>query len=163
MARARAVGDKGCGSALAEPQGKNSGVTAIAASRIGRSANSNSSGTVDGSFADLAVKAGKAEFSGCSNRRYSARFGMLRLQRRRKLAWPAMSGLRVQGNGDGATMQAPSAIDDNPMPVRTGVCRTTVTTKGVSTAQLARCSVAHRDAHCDANGQNSATLSCERT
>jgi len=34
---------------------------------------------------------------------------MLRLQRRPQISVPAMSGLRVQGNGDGATMQAPSA------------------------------------------------------
>jgi len=130
-----AVGDKAAVVPSAEPQGKNSGGQQTPRRGSDEAPNSNSSGTVDGSFADLAVKAAKQN-SPAAPTGDTVHGSDAAPATPPQISVPAMSGLRVQGNGDGATMQAPSA-STTPNAGPNWRLPDDGTTKGVSTAQLA--------------------------
>src|SRR5256885_2172164 len=118
----------------AEPQGKNSGGQQTPRRGSDEASNSNSSGTTDGSFADLAVKAAKQN-SPAAPTGDTAHGSDAALATPPPISVPAMSGLRVLGNGDGATKQARSA-PTTPNAGPNWRLPDDGTTKGVSTAQL---------------------------
>ena len=133
--QASAIVDKAAVVPPTEPQGKNSRGQQTPRRGSDEASNSNSSGTVDGSFADLAVKSAKQK-SPPDPTGDTAHGSDAAPATPPQISVPAMSGLRVQGNADGATTQAPSA-STTPNAGPNWRLPDDGTTKGVSTAQLA--------------------------
>jgi len=124
--------DKVAAAPSPEPQGKNSGGQQTPHRGSDEASNSNGSSTPDGSFADLAVKAVKQN-SPAAPTGDTVHGSDATPATPPQISAPAMSGIRVQANGEGTTTQAPSAPNAGPnwrLP-------DDGTTKGVSTAQLA--------------------------